>query len=77
MTVVYGESQQPTSALAQHLAEAVHAPIVIPPDVNKLAIEALVRAGITYGWQFGLVGLDLPKVDIVWDRDVPIFKARG
>jgi len=65
---------------AERCAEAARAPIVLPPDVSdshKLAVEALVRQGITFGWTFGLTGLDLPKVDITWDGDEPSFKARG
>jgi hypothetical protein len=77
--VVYGEPQQPTSELVEQvaalMAEAVRAPIVIPPDVNKLAIEDLVRAGIRYGWQHGRAAAPLPDIDIVWDGDVPTFKA--
>jgi hypothetical protein len=84
--VVYREPQQPTSSATRctwpeiNWDKAARAPIVIPPDVSdshKLAVEALVRQGITFGWTFGLTGLDLPKVDITWDGDTPSLKSRG
>ena len=77
--LVQGAGWVRDSAGNEWMAEAVRAPIVIPPDISKLAIEELLRAGITLGWQHGRAGSPLPEVDITWDGDdyVWLLKSRG
>jgi len=85
--VVYGEPQQPTSnrldppragwirdSAGNEWPERVGR---VPRPARNDAIEALVRQGITFGWQFGRSGLSLPEVDITWDGDTPSLKSRG